>query len=120
MMWAVVISICLTAIGCGSDEQVSEIDVLANPALISRHTETVTTELTVNPESSLLPTNGEIVSATLDGKSFQFAATEFLDTRSIKLTWTPPSGMRSGLKDLILEIESDDGLYLLLAKLEVM
>jgi hypothetical protein len=117
---AMLMSVFLTTVGCGGDENLSEIDVLANPALISRHTETITTELTVDPTDSSLPTSGEITSATLDGEAFEFAATEFLDAGSIKLTWTPPRGMRSGLKDLLLEIESDDGQFLLLAKIEVM
>ena len=112
----------LFTVACGAEDTTESIDATVNPALISRHTDSVTFELVgqgseIDAEAA---TEGQISSVTLDGNELDVDTVEFIAPRAIRITVLPKEPMRSGIKELVVLVESNDGDFMLSGRIEVM
>jgi len=112
----------ILSVGCGGEETAESIDATVNPALISRHTDTVTLELVGQGSvaGNPAPSSAQIVSATLDGTEMDIESVEFIGSKAVRITIIPGEPMRSGMKELLVLVESDGGDFILQGRLEVM
>ena len=119
-----VLALCaaLLVTACGGEETTDTYSAVVNPALISRNIDSVTLELGSPSDQSQepAPTGATIISVTLDGVDVDVEAFEFTGTSSLTISLKPTNKLMRGSNELVITVESDDGVYQIIGQVEVM
>ena len=110
----------IACIGCGDEAGPVAVEVVANPALVSRHAESITMELSATQPEPAIPSQASVISVHIGDEPIEFDEVEFLSPQSLRLRWVPRPNLRSGVKDIEIYLETNVDEFILRGRVEVM